>query len=97
MIPRVHGVVGDSAQLTAGTPMISTQLEAAGVAAGYFGNNPFGMGRLEKPGNWTVFSQPGKEGCCTGYWTEECAEEARSHRCRRACQCRCGDNCRETG
>src|SRR5262249_42946801 len=65
MIPRVHGVVGDSAQLTAGTPTISTQLGEAGLATGYYGNNPFGMGRLEKPGKWTEFHQPGKEGKST--------------------------------
>lgn len=62
MIPRVHGVTGDSAQLAPGTPMISTQLEDAGIAAAYFGNNPFGMGRLEQPGRWTAFHQPNKEG-----------------------------------
>ncbi len=62
MIPRVHGVVGDSARLDAGTPMISTQLEDAGIATAYYGNNPFGMGRLEKPGKWTAFHQPNKEG-----------------------------------
>ncbi len=62
MIPRVHGVDGDRGALKAGTPMISTQAEAAGIASGYYGNNPFGMGRLEEPGGWTAFHQPGKEG-----------------------------------
>lgn len=62
MIPRVHGVVGDSAKLDAGTPMISTQLGDAGIATAYYGNNPFGMGRLERPGRWTAFHQPNKEG-----------------------------------
>ncbi|RMH43217.1 MAG: hypothetical protein D6689_05585 [Deltaproteobacteria bacterium] len=62
MIPRVHGVVGDRAQLKPGTPMISTALGAAGVATGYFGNNAFGMARLEKPGRWTEFHQPTREG-----------------------------------
>jgi arylsulfatase A-like enzyme len=62
MIPRVHGVVGDRARLDDGTPMISTQLGAAGIATAYYGNNPFGMGRLEKPGEWTAFHQPNKEG-----------------------------------
>jgi arylsulfatase A-like enzyme len=42
--------------------MISTQLDAAGVAAGYYGNNPFGMARLEEPGQWTEFHHPGQEG-----------------------------------
>jgi arylsulfatase A-like enzyme len=42
--------------------MISTQLGAAGVATGYYGNNSFGMGRLEKPGQWTEFHQPPQEG-----------------------------------
>jgi len=62
MIPRVHGVTGDRAQLAPGTPMLSTQLGAAGVATAYFGNNPFGMARLEKPGKWTAFHQPSREG-----------------------------------
>ena len=62
MIPRVHGVAGDKSKLSPGTPMLSTQLEAAGVAAAYYGNNPFGMARLRQPGNWTAFHQPGQEG-----------------------------------
>ncbi len=62
MIPRVHGVTGDKAQLAPGTPMISTQLVDAGISAGYYGNNAFGMGRLEKPGRWTEFHQPAQEG-----------------------------------
>lgn len=62
MIPRVHGVDGDRGSLKPGTPMISTQVVKAGISAGYFGNNPFGMGRLEAPGAWTAFHQPGKEG-----------------------------------
>lgn len=62
MIPRVHGVDGDRGSLKAGTPMISTQVVKAGLSAGYFGNNPFGMGRLEAPGAWTAFHQPGMEG-----------------------------------
>lgn len=62
MIPRVHGVTGDSGQLTPGTPMISTQLADAGIAAGYYGNNPFGMARLQAPGRWTEFHHPGQEG-----------------------------------
>lgn len=62
MIPRVHGVTGDEGRLKPGTPMLSTQLEDAGVAAAYFGNNPFGMARLEEPGRWSAFHQPNKEG-----------------------------------
>lgn len=62
MIPRVHGVTGDQGQLKSGTPMISTQLGDVGVATGYFGNNPFGMARLERPGRWTAFHQPNREG-----------------------------------
>lgn len=62
MIPRVHGVVGDRAKLEKGTPMLSTQVRSAGIAAGYYGNNAFGMGRLEEPGNWTAFHQPAREG-----------------------------------
>ena len=62
MIPRVHGVTGDKAQLDPGTPMISTQMVDAGISAGYWGNNAFGMGRLEKPGRWTAFHQPAREG-----------------------------------
>jgi arylsulfatase A-like enzyme len=42
--------------------MISTALGDVGISTGYYGNNPFGMGRLEKPGNWTEFHQPNKEG-----------------------------------
>lgn len=62
MIPRVHGVDGDRGTLKANTPMISTQVAAAGLSAAYFGNNPFGMARLEAPGAWTEFHQPGMEG-----------------------------------
>ncbi len=62
MIPRVHGVVGDHAEIINGTPMLSTQARKAGIAAGYYGNNSFGMARLEKPGNWTAFHQPPREG-----------------------------------
>jgi arylsulfatase A-like enzyme len=62
MIPRVHGVSGDKEKLFPGTPMISTQLAAAGFATGYYGNNPFGMARLEAPGQWTEFHQPNQEG-----------------------------------
>ena len=62
MIPRVHGVAGDKSQLKPNTPMISHQLGDAGVATAYYGNNPFGMARLEKPGRWTAFHQPNKEG-----------------------------------
>jgi arylsulfatase A-like enzyme len=61
MIPRVHGVVGDKSRLTRGTPMISTQLGDAGFATAYFGNNSFGMGRLEKPGRWTEYHEPNRE------------------------------------
>lgn len=42
--------------------MISTVLREVGVATAYYGNNPFGMARLEKPGRWTEFHQPLKEG-----------------------------------
>ncbi|HWN70195.1 MAG TPA: sulfatase-like hydrolase/transferase, partial [Haliangium sp.] len=62
MIPRVHGVAGDAGKLEPGTPMISTQVADAGIAAGYYGNNPFGMARLEAPGRWTEFHHPGQEG-----------------------------------
>lgn len=62
MIPRVHGVTGDTGKLEPGTPMISTQLGDAGIATGYYGNNPFGMARLEAPGRWTAFHQPNQEG-----------------------------------
>jgi arylsulfatase A-like enzyme len=62
MIPRVHGVAGDKSKLNPGTPMLSTQAREAGLAAGYYGNNAFGMGRLEAPGNWTAFHQPAREG-----------------------------------
>jgi hypothetical protein len=55
-------VTGDAAQLISGTPMISTQLGAAGVATACFGNHPFGMARLRKPGKWTAFHQPSSEG-----------------------------------
>jgi arylsulfatase A-like enzyme len=73
MIPRVHGVVGDAGQIFSGTPMLSTQARDAGIAAGYYGNNPFGMARLEKAGRWTEFHQPGREGKgidCTALMSE---------------------------
>src|SRR5690606_487535 len=38
------------------------QVVDAGIAAGYYGNNAFGMGRLQKPGRWTEFHQPAQEG-----------------------------------
>ncbi len=62
MIPRVHGVDGDGGKILPGTPTVSTQVEKAGIASGFFGNNPFGMGRLKEPGGWTEFHQPGQEG-----------------------------------
>jgi arylsulfatase A-like enzyme len=62
MIPRVHGVTGDKAQLIPGTPLVSTQMVDAGISAGYWGNNAFGMARLAKPGRWTEFHQPAQEG-----------------------------------
>src|SRR5690606_11122595 len=62
MIPRVHGVTGHTAQLAPGTPMISMQVVDAGIAAGYYGNNAFGMVRLQKPGRWTEFRQPAQDG-----------------------------------
>ena len=62
MIPRVHGVDGDKGQLKQGVPTISTQVVKKGISAGYYGNNPFGMGRHEIHGRWTEFHQPGKEG-----------------------------------
>ncbi|MCG5055770.1 MAG: sulfatase-like hydrolase/transferase [Myxococcales bacterium] len=73
MIPRVHGVVGDKAQVEPGTPTISGQLADAGFATGYYGNNPFGMARQEKPGTWTEFHHPNQEGKsidCTALVTE---------------------------
>jgi arylsulfatase A-like enzyme len=63
MIPRVHGVSGDSARPAPGTPTISTQLGEAGIATAYFGNNPFGMARWEKAGRWDVFRKPGGIDC----------------------------------
>jgi arylsulfatase A-like enzyme len=62
MIPRVHGAASDKGKLKPGTPLLSTQVRAAGLAVGYFGNNPFGMARLERPGRWTEFVQPVREG-----------------------------------
>ncbi len=62
MIPRVHGVAGDKGKLKPGTPMLSTQLRAAGIRAAYFGNNSFGMARLRAPGQWHAFHQPVHEG-----------------------------------
>ncbi len=62
MTPRRHGVAGDKSQLTPGTPMLSTQLRDAGISAGYYGNNSFGMGRLKKPGRWTAYHEPNREG-----------------------------------
>lgn len=62
MIPRVHGVAGDKDKLNPGTPMISSVLSENGVATAYYGNNPFGMGRLEKPGKWTEYHYTNGEG-----------------------------------
>jgi arylsulfatase A-like enzyme len=62
IMPRVHGVNSDDGQLVVGTPQISTQVEAAGIAAGYYGNNTFGMARLEAPGRWTEFHHMAREG-----------------------------------
>ncbi len=73
MIPRTHGVVGDKAQVNPGTPTVSGQLADAGFATGYYGNNPFGMARQEKPGKWTEFHHPNQEGKsidCTALVTE---------------------------
>jgi arylsulfatase A-like enzyme len=62
IMPRVHGVNSDDGQLVRGTPQLSTQVEAAGIAAGYYGNNTFGMARLEAPGRWTEFHHVAREG-----------------------------------
>jgi arylsulfatase A-like enzyme len=58
MIPRVHGVVGDTAKLTPGTPLLSAQLGDAGIVTAYVGNNGFGMNRLRAAGRWSIFRQP---------------------------------------
>ena len=42
--------------------MLSSVLVKAGISAGYYGNNSFGMARLQKPGHWTAFHQPPQEG-----------------------------------
>ncbi|MBA2660662.1 MAG: sulfatase [Bradymonadaceae bacterium] len=62
MIPRVHGVDGDRGQLRANTPLLSSQLGAAGIATAYVGNNSFGMSRLRAAGNWSAFHQPVQDG-----------------------------------
>ena len=62
MTPRLHGVGNDTGQLRKGTPMLSTQLRAAGISAAYYGNNSFAMKRLKKPGNWSAFHEPNFEG-----------------------------------
>jgi arylsulfatase A-like enzyme len=58
LLPRVHGVTGDDAQLAEGSPMISALLAGKGFYAGYVGNNDFAMGRLKKPGKWSDHKAP---------------------------------------
>lgn len=62
LIPRVHGVDGDAGKLSPGIKMLSVLVGEAGLATSYIGNNPFGMARLEKPGRWTEYHYPGREG-----------------------------------
>lgn len=62
MIPRVHGVTGDKGKLNVGTPLLSSQLEDAGVATAYVGNNPFGMSRLKEAGRWSAYIEPNRQG-----------------------------------
>ncbi len=62
MIARVHGVAGDKGQVKPGIPLLSSQLEDAGIKTAYVGNNAFGMRRLRKPGRWSKFVQPVSEG-----------------------------------
>lgn len=62
MIPRVHGVTGDKGKLNAGTPLLSSQLEDAGIATAYVGNNPFGMSRLKEAGRWSAYIEPNRQG-----------------------------------
>jgi arylsulfatase A-like enzyme len=58
----VHGVTGDKAKLSPGVTMVSATLADAGIRAAYYGNNPFGMDRLRRPGRWHAFHQPVREG-----------------------------------
>jgi arylsulfatase A-like enzyme len=63
MLPRVHGVVGDTAKLLPGTPLLSAQLAEAGVVPAYIGNNGFGMNRLRAAGRWHTFKTPRSIDC----------------------------------
>lgn len=62
LLPRVHGVVGDTAPLRADAPMLSAILAERGFYTGYVGNNDFAMGRLTKAARWTEHHAPVFEG-----------------------------------
>lgn len=62
MTPRVHGVQGDKSQINSNIPLMSATLRQAGVQTAYYGNNPFGMARLEEAGHWNAFHQLTLEG-----------------------------------
>jgi arylsulfatase A-like enzyme len=61
-LPRVNGILGDKAKLNPGTPMVSAVLGADNIAAGYYGDNSFAMGRLKAASKWTAYHQPSQEG-----------------------------------
>ena len=61
-LPRVNGILGDKAKLNPGTPMISALLGEDKIAAGYYGDNSFAMGRLKAASKWTAYHQPSQEG-----------------------------------
>ncbi len=57
-LPRVHGVVGDTAGPAPGTPLLAAITGAAGLYTGYAGNNDFAMGRLRKASGWRQVFAP---------------------------------------
>ncbi|MSP59847.1 MAG: hypothetical protein EXR72_05810 [Myxococcales bacterium] len=60
-MPRTHGVGGDAAKPNPGIPTLSAILGGAGVATGFYGNNPFAMDRLRAASKWTSFHTPSRE------------------------------------
>ncbi|HVV82768.1 MAG TPA: sulfatase-like hydrolase/transferase, partial [Kofleriaceae bacterium] len=58
VIPRVHGVTGDTGTIADGTPVLSAILSAAGLMTTYAGDNDFAMGRFRTIGHWDRFAAP---------------------------------------
>jgi arylsulfatase A-like enzyme len=62
MIPRVHGIAGDTGTLAPDAPILSAVVTAAGLEASYVGDNEFAMEHFRKGGRWRAYHVPTQEG-----------------------------------